>query len=166
MKLSPALRIVGKYPDSLEGRAVGILVTDGADGAVIAAVCKAMEAEGATVKVVSPKIGGVTLKVGKVLKADGQLAGTPSVVFDAVSLVLSKEGCARLLKDGAALDFVHSAFGHLKAIRFTAEAQPLLDKAGVEADAGVVDLGQGVDAFVKPARTRQWDRESKVRALA
>lgn len=88
---SPALRIVGKYPDTLKGRAVGILVTDGADGAVVEAVRAAAEADGATVKIVAPKIGGVTLKGGKKLKADGQLAGTPSVVFDAVALVLSEE---------------------------------------------------------------------------
>jgi catalase len=164
--LSPALRIVGKYPPSLTGRAVGILVTDGADGAVVEAVRKAAEAEGASVKIVAPKIGGVTLKGGKALKADGQLAGTPSVLFDAVALVLSDAGCAALLKESAATDFVHNAFVHLKAIGFTPQAQPLLDKAGVTPDAGVVDLGGGAEAFLPPARTRQWDREPDVRDLA
>ena len=76
------------------------------------------------------------LKGGKTLAADGQLAGSPSVIFDAVALVLSEEGCAQLLADSAAIDFVHNAFVHLKAIGFTADAQPLLDKAGVVADAG------------------------------
>ena len=38
----------------------------------------------------------VTLKGGKVLAADGQLAGTPSVLFDAVALVFSAEGCAEV----------------------------------------------------------------------
>jgi catalase len=166
MDESPALRIVGKYPDSLKGRAVGILVTDGADGAVVDAVKAAAEADGATVKIVAPKIGGVTLKGGKKLKADGQLAGTPSVVFDAVALVLSEAGCAELMMEAAAIDFAAHAFAHLKAIGHTAEAQPLLDKAGVEADAGVVDLSKGADAWIKPARTRQWDREPKVRMLA
>jgi catalase len=165
MDLSPALRIVGKYPPSLMGRAVGILVTDGADGAVVEAVRKAVMAEGASVKIVAPKIGGVTLKGGKKLKADGQLAGTPSVIFDAVALVVSAEGCAQLLGEGAAVDFVQNAFGHLKAIGFTAEAQALLDRAGVQPDPGVIDLAQGADAFVEPARTRQWDREPKVRML-
>ena len=109
MDASPALRIVGKYPDTLKGRAVGILVTDGADGAVVDAVKAAAEADGATVKIVAPKIGGVTLKGGKKLKADGQLAGTPSVVFDAVALVLSEAGCAELLKESAAVDFAPQA---------------------------------------------------------
>ena len=165
MKPSPALRIIGKYPDSLEGRAVGILVTDGADGAVVNAVKAAAEGAGATVKIVAPKIN-VTLKGGKKMVADGQLAGTPSVVFDAVALVLSEEGCKMLLKEGAAIDFAKDAFGHLKAIGYTATAKPLLDKAGVEPDAGVVDLTKGAKAFLGPAMTRQWEREPKVRTLA
>lgn len=130
------------------------------------AIRKAVEAEGATVKIVAPKVGGVTLKGGAKLKVDGQLAGTPSVIFDAVAVVLSKDGCAEVLKDGAAVDFVKDAFGHLKAIGFSSEAQPLLELAGVKPDAGVVDLGHGADDFLEPARTRQWDRESKVRMLA
>ncbi|MDZ4362577.1 catalase [Brevundimonas sp.] len=163
---SPALRIVGKYPDTLKGRAVGILVSDGADGAVIDAVKAAAEGAGATVKIVAPKIVGVKLKGGKRLKADGQLAGTPSVMFDAVAIVLSKAGCADLLTEGAAIDFAKDAFGHLKAIGFTPEAQPLLDKAGVEADAGVIDISGDAKPWLAPAATRQWDREPKVRTLA
>ena len=166
LDLSPALRIVGKYPETLKGRAVGILVTDGADGNVIAAVKKAAEGEGASVKIIAPKVGGVTLKGGKRLKADGQLAGTPSVLFDAVALVLSADGCAELLGESAAVDFVSNAFVHLKAIGFTVEAQPLLDRAGVKPDPGVVDLASGEDAFLDPARTRQWEREPTVRMLA
>ena len=166
MDLSPALRIVGKYPETLKGRAVGILVSDGADGAVVAALKAAVEGEGGTVKIVAPKIGGVTLKDGKTLKADGQLAGTPSVIFDAVAIILSEAGCGKLLKEGAAIDFVKHAFGHLKAIGYSTEAKPLLDKAGVEPDAGIVALGKATGAFLAPARTRQWAREPGVRTLA
>jgi len=166
MERSPALRIVGKYPETLEGRAVGILVTDGADSTMVAAIAKAVDAEGGVVKIVAPKIGGVTLNNGQLLKADGQLAGTPSVIFDAIALVLSEEGCAELLKDGAAIDFAMDAFGHLKAIGFAAGAKPLLDKAGVVADAGVVDLARNAKDFLAAARTRQWAREPSVRTLA
>lgn len=166
MKPSPMLRIVGKYPETLQGRAVGILVTDGADGAVVNAVRKAVESEGGTVKIVAPKIGGVTLENGKALAADGQLAGTPSVLFDAVAIVVSEDGCVELVNEGAAVDFAKDAFGHLKAIGHTAEAQPLLEKAGVVADDGVVLLARDVEAFLKSARTRQWDREPNVRMLA
>jgi len=166
MEPSPALRIVGKYPETLKGRTVGILVSDGADGARITAVKAAVEGDGGAVKIVAPKIGGVKLKDGKTLKADGQLAGTPSVLFDAVAIILSEAGCAALMKEGAAIDFAKDAFGHLKAIGYSAEARPLLDRAGVEPDEGIVALDKKVDAFLKPARTRQWAREGKVRMLA
>jgi catalase len=167
MEPSPALRIVGKYPETLEGRTVGLLVSDGADGAIVEAVKAAVAGDGGSVKIIAPKIGGVKLKNGKLLKANGQLAGSPSVLFDAVALVLSDAGCAALMKEGAAIDFVKDAFGHLKAIGYSAAAKPLLDKAGVELDDGIVALGnKTADAFVAPARTRQWRREPHVRMLA
>ena len=166
MDPSPALRIVGKYPDTLQGRTLAILVTDGADRAVVTGVRAAAEAEGATVKIVAPKVGGVTLKDGKRLAADGQLAGAPSVLFDAVALVLSTDGCAQLLRESAAVDFVSNAFVHLKAIGFTPQAQPLLDRAGVAPDAAIVDMSGGAKPFIVSARGRQWDREPKVRTLA
>nr|WP_314437459.1 catalase [uncultured Brevundimonas sp.] len=163
---SPALRIVGKYPDTLKGRKVAILVADGSDGAVVDAVKAAVEGDGGSVFIVAPKIGGAKLADGSTLAADGQLAGSPSVLFDAVAIILSDDGCAQLLKEGAAVDFAKDAFGHLKAIGFTSQAQPLLDKAGVEPDDGVVELAKSAKAFLVPARTRQWDREPKVRMLA
>lgn len=166
MEPSPALRIVGKYLETLKGRTVGILVSDGADGAQITAVKAAVEGDGGTVKIIAPKIGGVKLKGGKMLKADGQLAGSPSVIFDAVAVILSEAGCQLLIKEGAAIDFAKDAFGHLKAIGYSAEAMPLLVKAGVEPDDGIVELGKAAETFLVPARTRQWARESKVRMLA
>ncbi len=166
MDPSPALRLIAKYPPTLKGRAVGILVTDGADAAIINAVRNAIEASGATVKIIAPKIGGVKLRGGSKLNADGQLAGTPSVLFDAVALVLSDAGCAALINDAAAVDFVRDAFGHLKCIGFSPEAQPLLDKACVLPDAGIVPLTENANAFLKAASTRQWDREPRLRSLA
>lgn len=163
---SPALRLIDKYPPSLHGRCVAILVSDGADGALVAAIRAAVEAEGATVRIIAPKIGGVTLADGTALAADGQLAGAPSVLFDAVAVVVSKAGGASLVADSTAVGFVMDAFAHLKAIGMTAHARALLDRAGVKPDHGVVDLTQPLAGFVAAARTRQWARESKLRALA
>ena len=41
MAPSPALQIIGKMKDTLEGRAVGILIADGSDAKAVAAVTKA-----------------------------------------------------------------------------------------------------------------------------
>ncbi len=125
---------------------------------VMADVTKA----GGTAKLISPKVGRVPLSDGSVMKADAQLFGQPSVTVDAIAVVLSAEATKKLVKEGAAIQFVMDAFGHLKAIGFNAEAKPLLDKAGVEPDEGVVPLA----GFAKAAQQRYWDREEKVRTLA
>jgi catalase len=165
MKLSPALQLIGKMKDTLMGRAIGILIADGSDGAVINSIKKAASDAGAAVKVIAPKVGGAKLADGSMLVADGQLAGTPSVLFDAVAVILSDEGAQALSKESAAIDFVRDAFGHLKAIAVNKGGRTLLKTANVGQDAGVVDAGDK-DAFITVAKTRQWDREKSVRTLA
>ncbi|WBO21364.1 catalase [Sphingomonas abietis] len=163
MAPSPALSIQKNMKESLEGRSIGILIADGSDAAEVASVKKGVEQAGGKAVIVSPKIGGAVLSDGKTLKADGQLAGSPSQIFDAVAIILSEEGCAALVKQAAAIQFTMDAFGHLKAIGASDAAQPLLDKAGVEADEGVTGLGAD---FLKAAAKRFYDREPQVRLLA
>ena len=166
MKPSPALSLVKKAVPTLEGRKVGVLVTDGTDGAFIDALKSAVETAGARLQVVAPKIGGVKLMNGKLLGADHQLAGGPSILFDAVVVGASAQGTAMLQKEAAAIDWLRDAFGHLKVIGIVEAATPLLAAAGIEADAGVVTIAKGVkpQAFVDAAkRGRIWDREPKLR---
>ncbi|MEO9078020.1 MAG: catalase [Rhodanobacter sp.] len=164
LPLSPALQTIGKMKDTLKGRMVGILIHDGSDAATIKTLRKAVEAAGAAVKIVAPKVGGATLSNGKKMTADGQLAGTPSVLFDAVAIVLSEDAAKQLTAESAARDFVSDAFVHLKAIAADAGAQSLLKASGVKKDAGVIDAAQS-SAFIAAAKTRQWAREPKVRML-
>ncbi len=160
---SRALSIQANQTPTIEGRSIGILYTDGSDGKAINTLVESIQKKGGRPMLVSPKVGGATLANGEKLKADGQLAGSPSQIFDAIAVVVSAEGCAALLKESAAVQFVMDAFGHLKAIGHSKEAKPLLDKAGVQPDEGVTGLG---DAFVVAAATRYFDREPKVRMLA
>ena len=162
---SPALQIIGKMKDTLAGRAVGILIAEGLDGAVIKKIKKAATDSGASVKIVAPKVGGTQLADGSMLVADGQLAGTPSVLFDAIAVILSDKGAKALSMESAAIDFVRDAFGHLKAIAVDKGGQALLQTANVEQDAGIVDVNDK-NAFIAAAKTRQWEREQLVRTLA
>nr|WP_256869463.1 catalase [Sphingobium lactosutens] len=163
MEPSDALSIHKNMKATLEGRAVGVLITDGTDADELAAIVeKVRKAKGKAV-IVAPKVGGAKLSDGTQQKADGQLAGTPSQIFDAVGIILSEDGCAAMLKEGAAVEFVMNAFGHLKAIGANDAAQPLLDKAGVVPDDGVTGLDS---KFVKAAAQRFYAREPSVRTLA
>ncbi|HEY4330569.1 MAG TPA: catalase [Phycisphaerae bacterium] len=165
MKPSPALQIIGKMKPTLMGRAVGILVADGSNGTTIKKLKKAATDAGATVKIIAPKVGGATLADGSVLPVDGQLAGTPSVLFDAVAVVLSDARAKMLSKESAAIDFVRDAFGHLKAIAVDQGGAALLKAANIASDPGVIDA-EDADGFIAAAKTRQWDREKSVRTLA
>lgn len=165
LDVSPALQTIGKMKPILEGRTIGILVAEGSEKSVIDDLMDALSTEGAVCKIVAPRVGEVMLDDQSFLKVHGQLAGTPSVMFDAVAIVLSADAAAKLCNEAAAVDFVRDAFGHLKAIAADAGAQALLDKAGIMKDDGVVFV-QNMDQFLAAAKTRQWDREKFVRTLA
>jgi catalase len=160
---SVALRIIDgpREKRDIKGGTVGVLISNGADAGLIHGLEKDAAAAGARVKLIAQRIGPITLSDGKHAVADSQLAGTPSVVVDAVAVLLSADGCEALLGDVAAVQFVTDAYAHLKVIGFSPEAQPLLDKAGVRRDAGVVPFGGG--QFWNIAGQRQWSRESQVR---
>jgi len=164
-KPSPPLQIIGKMKPTMEGRAIGILVAEGSDAGLLTSLLKSAIDEKASVKIIAPKIGPVKLHDGSCVVAVGQLAGTPSVLFDAVAVVLSQRGFSALKKESAAIDFVRDAFGHLKAILVDEGGMELMKAAAIEPDEGVVRETDLV-GFLKAAKTRQWEREKNVRTLA
>ncbi|MDX7952468.1 catalase [Lichenihabitans sp. Uapishka_5] len=161
---SPALRIIRGPLEkhTLKGKTVGILIADGTDAGELATLKAGVKAAGGHPMVIAPKVGAVPLSDGTSVKADAQLFGQPSATVDAIAVILSEAATKKLVKEGAAVQFVMDAFGHLKAIGHNAAAKPLLDKAGVEPDDGVTAL----KGFVEAAKKRYWDREANVRTLA
>ncbi|HEY1799051.1 MAG TPA: catalase [Stellaceae bacterium] len=165
---SPALSIVKNGPDSFKGRKLGVLVADGADAKLLAALEKAIADEGAVLEYIAPKIGGFADSDGKLHPADQKVNGGPSVLYDAVAIVISAEGAKLLAGEATAKDFVSDAFAHAKFIAFTESAKPLLDKAGVIADDGVIPLkaaGAAAAFITKCRQLRLWDREAKVHTV-
>lgn len=163
LKASPALSILLNQPETFSGRKIGVLVSDGADAALLTALEKAAKKEGAKVAYVAASVGGVKTSDGSWLEADEKIDGGPSVVFDAVALVLSEKGARELAAMPPARDFVSDALAHNKFIGFTEEAVDLLglsgpDGAGAE---GLVPLDKGADAgrFLTLCRNlRCWTR--------
>jgi catalase len=168
---SAALSIVKNGPLSFKGRKVGILMTDGADANLYAALTAACDKEGTQYEIIAPKIGGVILSDKKKLSAQQKIDGGPSVLYDGVALLVSEKSAALLAKDAPTKDFINDAFAHCKFIAFTNAANALFQAAGVrdKLDAGFVSLKEERDAaqFIKACRTlRFWQRESGVDADA
>jgi catalase len=164
---SPALSIVANGPKRFEGRKLGIFITDGADANLLAALENNIQAAGGMAEIIAPRIGCAILSDETLHPAHHKIDGGPSVLFDAVVLLVSEEGAALLTKDAATRDFIADAFGHLKFIGFTEAAEPLLDKAGIAdaLDEGCIQIGTkaSIKDFVgRLGGLRLWQRELAV----
>ncbi len=166
LKPSDSLSIVLNGPKSFDGRKLGILLTDGADAKLFSSLASKIEKLGGVVEVIAPKIAGVTLSDRTVVPAQQKIDGGPSVLYDAVAIIASEEGAKLLAKDAPSRGFVTDAFAHCKFIGYSAEAEPLLAKAGIleDLDAGCFVLSkEGVGEFVDAlGELRFWDRELDV----
>ena len=159
---SDKLSIVKQGQPPLKGRKVGILFDEGSSLEAVNKLKAGVEKAGGTAFLVAPKVGELKLK-GGTLKADGQLAGSPSVLFDAIACAIMPDNAKELANDSAAQQWFMDAHSHCKTIGYCpATKEFILDKLGIEPDAGVVPN----DEFSAVAPARHWDREPKVRMLA
>jgi catalase len=102
------------------------------------------------------------LKDGTLLPAEQKVGGGPSVLYDAVALVVSDAGAKELATLPAARDFVADAHAHKKFIAYVPAAEPLLGGAGTNGrDGGYVRLeaADAADSFIEACRKlRFWNR--------
>jgi catalase len=164
---SPALSILKNGPSNFKGRKVGVLMSDGADADLFAALQSAVKAEGAVLKVISPTVGGVTDSKGKQINGDEKIGGGPSVVFDAVVLLLSEAGANAMTRNACVRDFIADAFAHCKFIGYTKAAKSLLIAASGDdnLDAGCIEFSKADSAkkFITNCREiRFWTRENTI----
>jgi catalase len=163
LKPAPSLSIHRNSHETFEGRKLGLLVTDGVDSDLVDAFKKALDKEGATFEFIAPTIGGVEASDGSMIKANQKVDGGPSVLYDAVALLVSKDGSSMLANEPAARDFVADAFAHYKFVAYNEAAKPFLTKVlgADKLDEGFVAISGAKDVakFIQACRKlRFWDR--------
>ncbi|MBJ90988.1 MAG: catalase HPII [Alteromonadaceae bacterium] len=162
LPVSDALSILKNSPNTFSGRKLGILVSENFNAGLLRQVTEALKKEGASYEIIAPKVGGVCADDGKHQAGDQLVQGGPSVLYDAVLLLLSAEGAQSLAKLAEAKDFVTDAHAHMKFIGYTAEAEALIDAAGLTGskDDGWINLEKvSADGFLKTLRAlRYWKR--------
>lgn len=161
---SPALSIMRRRPQTFNGRKLGALVTDGVDGTFLRQLESQFNEVGATLELIAPAIGGVKTEDGAWVEAHKTLAAAPSVLFDAVALVVSPQASKEIASSLLACAFVADAFAHCKFIAYTGDARPLLERAlaGTPLDAGCKQVETAIAAAAFAARCaelRFWARE-------
>jgi len=168
LPLSPSLSLIEKMPTTLAGRKIGVLLTDGFDAVLLEAIQTSAKREKASVALIAPKVGGVKNDGEKRVAVDFSLSSAPSVFFDTLVILASKEGAAALSTESAAIQWLGDGFAHLKVIGHSEEAGPLLELAGVAGDEGIIRLGtpKAVGQYMSRAKKgRIWDREPKLRSV-
>lgn len=155
LKPSPALSILQNGPKSFAGRTVGVMLSDGFPMASLKKLSDALKAEGANMKLVAPHVGLVKADDGKAYRADEKIGGGPSVLYDAVVLLIAEDGSKEIADMPAARDFVADALAHQKFIAHTVAAKTLVDAAGGKADPKqliALDKDNAVDGFLQQCR--------------
>jgi catalase len=167
---SPALSILANGPDSFAGRKIGLLVAGGVDAGALEDIRSAAEQEQVSIELVAPTIGGVEASDGKPEPADQKVDGAPSVLYDAVIVLVSAAGAAALAAQPAARDFVTDAYAHCKFIGYAGDPAPLFGAAGVSdlMDDGFISLEQhsAADFIAQCAKLRFWPRQDSMAGRA
>lgn len=165
MATSAALQTIGRTPNSLKGRVIGILVAEGSSRSEIEKYEQAALAQGANIKIVAPG-REVVLDDGTRIQSAERIAGAPSALFDAVVSIIMPKQAKKLAKDSAALDWFTDAYVHCKAIAYCGATDThILSKLPIEKDTFITPLAD-VNTFIEHAKSRLWEREPKVRDLA
>src|ERR1700760_483694 len=166
---SPALSILGRDHPGFAGRKLGVLVTNGADAEILAALRAAAAAEGATVGIIATGVRGVDISDGTRVTAGQQLDGAPSVLYDAVAILAEPGGARSLAARPAARGFVTDAVAHCKFIGYPSGAAGLFEAAGLpmdpaSADEGFISLSEhpAAEFIVRCRQLRHWQREFAV----
>ena len=149
---SPALSM-NKPCDSIKGRKVAILAGNGVDAALLEAVKKGLEAQGAIADVIARSAGSIKGSDGSTIPVAKPAANAASVMYDAVFLPSGAhtEAAAKL---GLNLHFVAEAFAHGKPIAAVGPAADLLPKANVPVTTKVSALTSEEGVIIAPANSK------------
>ena len=178
---SAPLSMADTVKDTVRSRRVSILVADGVDAESLRNVRAVLLAEGAQPVLVAPRLGGVVDSNGKAHWVEQSLLTGSSVLFDAV-YVPGGSGIGSLVDERDAIDWLHEAYRHCKAIAATQEGVELLRRCPglLEGDGeggrGKFGRAAGLFASSEPAseefaaafvaaiaRHRFWERSGKNR---
>ncbi|RFN58196.1 catalase [Marixanthomonas ophiurae] len=158
---APALSMANTKFDSIATRQIAVLVADGFSMKNLKSTKKALENDGAMMKLIAPQGGTITCDENMEHKVDAAIMTTESVLFDAVYIPGGKKSVKELMKQAKFMKFVNEAFKHCKAIAADDEGEELLDATFVadHKDDTAVHINKKVEAFKKSiANHRNWDR--------
>ncbi len=161
--------------ETIETRMVAFLCADDVNNESVIHLKTALEAEGASVKIIAPHLGYIRTDEGDELKVDQSLLIAASVLFDAV-YIPSGAGISRLQGNPEVNEFITDAYKHCKVIGAEGEGTIVFESVHLPVsksqknihDGGIIlnpENGNGnfVASFIKAmGKHRFWEREELV----
>ncbi|SDE44953.1 catalase [Dyadobacter soli] len=124
---SPALSMANSPKDSIKTRKIAFLAADGVDSNSLNAVKAALEAEGATVEVIAPRLNFILSTTDEEIPVHHSFLTAASVLYDAVYVPGGTNSVATVEAEADAVHFLNEAFKHCKAIAADAGAIQVIE---------------------------------------
>ncbi len=174
-KDSPALSMANTIKNTIKTRQIAFLAADGVDAASVSMMKKALEDEGAIVRIIAPHAGFIKNSEGEDLMVDKSFLAFSSVLVDALYIPSGSSSIDTLKTIPSAIHFINEAYTHCKAICICGDAKALVDISYVgpkikddrvlKADEALIITDQidkkVTDQFIKAiAHHRFWPREN------
>lgn len=164
---SPALSQADQ-PCSLKTRRIAAVAADGFEAADLAALNKAASGEGASVDLVSTRVGNIKDSSGKLHPAPASVYTMDSVLYDAVYLVDGAKSAENLTLHMNAVRFVQNAYVHCKPIGVSGAGRELFklacSRVNDKGEAGVtIGVQPTANFLASMSRHRYWERENTLK---
>lgn len=167
VKSSDALSMI-KNPtlsNTIATRQIAFLCNEGVNDDSVHKMKKAIEAAGATVKIIAPHLGAIKTENGKDLPVDQSYLIAASVLFDG-TFIPDGKNCEQLSGMDEVKEFINDSFKHCKYIAAEGRAKVVLEntEAKPNSDEGVISSGNNLaEEFINKLGThRFWKREKLV----
>lgn len=163
LKPSAKLSILKNVRPGFKGRQLGILMGDDTDAKLFTALKKGIKKEEATYTVIAPHINGAVLTDGTQVPAQEKIGGGPSVLYDAVAILLSNPNALKPMDLHKVEEFIKDAYLHNKFIGYSTNVLALIKKLNIPVDKGMVLLAtkDSVEEFLASCgKLRFWQRFS------
>ena len=124
---SAALSMANSPKDSIKTRKIAFLAADGVDSKSLNNLKTALEAEGAMVEVIAPRLNYILSATDEEIHVHHSFLTAASVLFDAVYVPGGTNSVATVEADPDAIHFLNEAFKHCKAIAADAGAMQVIE---------------------------------------
>jgi catalase len=154
-------------PTTFAGRKIGVMVANGTDADIFNRLINEAVKLKATAEVIAQQMGNISLSDNSKVKVDHFIGAAPSVLFDAVVLLIPNDADIDFSLKPKIADFVTDAINHFKFIGYSPALLSYLEKIDLESqmDDGcfLLTSDDSVTPFLmRLNKLRYWERETKL----